>query len=579
MTTVVRVVPDVPSFSVDDGFAYRLPEGLEVAVGSIIRVPLGGRRVRGWVVSIGEPERPRLREVLGVSGDLPVFDQRLLEVLRWAAARYVAPLAALLAKATPPNLPYRSTGLEYAPLEPGPLNGLDGTAVVTLVGPGPWAPIVAPRVLRAAAAGRSSVLIASTVDEAQAVGAAMRAVAGDRVVFASSHLAAADVTSAWVRASTMAGTVLVGTREVALWPWAAPGLVVLVGEGRRGMKDKATPTIHTRDAVLRRQAVERFGVVMCDLVPSAEAITRSSSVTPMGRRAWGHVEIVDRRDDPPGTGLLAPATQAAMRASLAAGRRVLMFTDRRVAAQRCVSCRSIRRCPRCGAGPSGGDDCARCGTPVGACSQCGGRRFEALGSAAPRVMAEAARIVGHDAVGEAGSTRRVVVGTERDLPGLSVDLTVVVDADGPLLAPNYRAGEDALRVLGRAVAAAGTGRGRRAVVQTADPRHPVIAALVAGDPVDFVRSDASRRSAAGFPPGGEIVVVEASGLPSGAERELAEEIGRRAEVHGPAPSGDGLRWLLQGRDLVPARTVLRGVVGRWREGGARVRVDADPLEL
>jgi primosomal protein N' (replication factor Y) len=194
-------------------------------------------------------------------------------------------------------------------------------------------------------------------------------------------------------------------------------------------------------------------------------------------------------------------------------------------------------------------------------------------------MAEVARIVGHDAVGEAGSTRPVVVGTERDLPGLSVDLTVVVDADGPLLAPNYRAGEDALRVLGRAVAAAGTGRGRRAVVQTADPGHPVIAALVAGDPIDFVRSDASHRSAAGFPPGGEIVVVEASGLQSGSERELAEEIGRRAEVHGPAPSGEGLRWLLQGRDLASARTVLRGVVGRWREGGARVRVDADPIEL
>ena len=586
---VVRVVPDVPSFSVDDGFAYGVPDGVEVGVGSIVRVPLGGRRVRGWVVSQGERERRRLRDILGVSGDLPVFDRPLLDVLRWAASRYVAPLSTLLAKSTPPNLPRRRLAPAYGemaaiPDPPSPevadRAATGGRSAPSLwVGPGPWVDPVARMAARVAKAERTVVVIAATFGEAEELASGLRASMADRVVLASSRLSAGETTSAWEAAATRPGTVLVGTREVGLWPWAAPGVVVLVGEGRRGMKDKATPTVHVRDAVLRRSAVERFSVVMCGLVPTAEAVTRAATVVPMIRRPWGLVEVVDRRQDPPGTSLLSPISAAVLRSAVSEKRRVLLFTDRRVAAQRCVRCRALRRCTQCGAAPGGGEHCARCGTSVGACEECGGRRFEALGSAAPRVISEAGRIVGHENVGEAGTGRPVVVGTERDLPGLSVDLTIIVDADGPILAPTYRAGEDALRLLARAVAAAGTGRGRRALVQTAEPGHPVVEALRRGDPVGFVRLDAEHRASMGFPPGGEVVAVEAVGLPAGVDSELAESIGSRAEVHGPAPAGAGARWLLQGRDLAAARTVLRGVVSRWREGGARVRVDADPIEL
>ena len=74
-------------------------------VGSIVRVPLGGRRSRGWVVSTAEGDPKGLKELLAVSGDLPVFGPELLGVLRWAAIHYVAPLATLLSKAGPPNLP------------------------------------------------------------------------------------------------------------------------------------------------------------------------------------------------------------------------------------------------------------------------------------------------------------------------------------------------------------------------------------------------------------------------------------------------------------------------------------------
>lgn len=581
----VRVVPDVPSFSVDDGFAYSVPETLDVGVGSVVRVPLGGRRVRGWVTGVGDAPRTGLREILSVSGDLAVFDRDLLGVLRWAASRYVAPLSTLLAKATPPNVARRGNRSGYpavGPVVEPDLPGLralgTGSRTVVVAGtvtPGDLAALVGAQ----AAAGRTSMIVAATAREAVSVEAELSGRFGDRVVGGGSHRSAAEATRSWVAAATMPGTILVGTREVAAWPMTVPGLAVVLGEGRRGMKDKATPTVHARDLILKRAATGRFPVVLTDVVPTAEALSRATVAVPGSPRGWGLVEIVDRRSDPPGSGLLAEATAAALRSAASGGRRVFVFTDRRVTTMRCVHCRTIRRCETCGAAPGGGAECRRCGAAVGECLQCGRRRFEALGAGLSRVVSEVARIVGAAAVGEAGSGCQIQVGTERDLPGASADLTIVVDADAPLMAPTYRAAEDGLRVLARAVAAAGPGRGRRALLQTSDPDHPVIRALQKGDPLGFVREDSARRAALGFPPGGEILVVEASGLPPGGAEQLATEVGDRSMVLGPAESDGALRWLVQGRDLASTRVVIRGVVARWREAGARVRVDADPMDL
>jgi primosomal protein N' (replication factor Y) len=535
-------------------------------VGSLVRVPLGGRRVRGWVVAAGLPERDGLKAVLGRSGDLPVFDVKLLQVLRWAAAHYVAPFSSLLAKATPPNLPKGKAA-------PGPGRAVPRPSRL-VVGPAGWGDLVTSVARTVADGGGSGLVVAPTIHEGEHLAEVVSGELGTATPVVSSQMAAADVTRAWVNLASKPGTMVVGTREVALWPMAGPGTVVVAGEGRIGLKDKATPTVNARDVLLRRATVERLEVIMTAVVPSPEALERARSTDRIGP-PWGLVEVVDRRGEPPGRGLFAEVTAGALRAS--ADKRVLLFTHRRSIAQRCVKCRAVRRCGTCGSNPGGAEICPRCGAATGACSECGGSRFETLGAPVSRVLAEAARIVGREEVGTVGSGKRVVGGTERDLPGLEVDLTVVVDGDGPLMAPSYRAGEDGLRMLGRAVAAAGRGRGRRAIVQTADPDHPAMAALRDRDPIAFIRGETQVRRSLGFPPGGEVIAVEVSGL-EGASSALAA-LGDRAEVHGPAETASGLRWLIQGADLTAARVVLRSIVSTWREGGARVRVDADPLDL
>ena len=106
MTAVVRVVPDVTGL--DKAFDYAVPAELDgrVALGSIVRVPLAGRRVAGWVVELDPAadavDGDRLLRVARVSSFGPSAE--LIELARWASIRWAAGrLRPFLVAASPPS--------------------------------------------------------------------------------------------------------------------------------------------------------------------------------------------------------------------------------------------------------------------------------------------------------------------------------------------------------------------------------------------------------------------------------------------------------------------------------------------
>ncbi|MGH8875463.1 MAG: hypothetical protein ACRDVM_09470, partial [Acidimicrobiia bacterium] len=135
-------------------------------------------------------------------------------------------------------------------------------------------------------------------------------------------------------------------------------------------------------------------------------------------------------------------------------------------------------------------------------------------------------------------------------------------------------------VLARLAGRVAGGRGRRMIVQTSWPTQPLAEALRRGDPMGFLAVELETRARFGYPPAGEVVVVEVRGSTVGdADHAIREAAGGRATVLGPAQSGTAYRWLVQGRDLATFKGQLRPVVQRWRDGGATVRIDVDPIDL
>ncbi len=593
LTNAARVVPGVPTFGVDSGFWYSIPSSYSprVSVGRIVRIPLGGRRVRGYVVEVGERDSGRLKPIGGVSGELPVFGPKLRDALTWAAHYYVAPVAVTLERSAPPNLP-SAPAPPTQPKHPEPIDHpltdltssvLAGrrrpvTAFLAGWGDTSWIPALAPIV----AAGRSVMVVVATTAEVIMVSERARSVVGPGAISEiSGDMDDSAVTARWAEAASVPGRFILGTPRIASWPIADLAATVVLEEGRRAMKDRQTPTVSVRRLIGTRSRLEGFTQVYVGPTPSVELLAAGADLVPSEQRAWPLVEVVDRSEEPPGSGLVAPRSRAAIAKALQGGGRVFAFTHRRgyAPAYRCGTCRELRRCSVCGSRPEPGEACPRCGAASEPCRSCGGVRFEALGAGVGRVKAELRGMFG-DRVGEAGTDAVVTVGTERDLAALDgVDLAVAVDVDGLALGSHFRAAEEALRILARLAGRVRRGSGRRLILQTALPDQPLITALRRGDPFEFLSHELTERRAMGYPPATEMMVVEIRGESATVDTDLRTAADESVQVMGPADTHDARRWLIQGEGLGGYKLALRPLVQRWRDTGTTVRIDVDPLDL
>lgn len=589
MTRAARVVPDVATFAVDDGFWYSIPQHLDddLDLGSIVRVPLSGRRVRGWVVEVAESRPGNLKEIGGISGYKGVFDARLLEGLQWASRHYIAPVPVLLGRATPPNLPRKLPGAIDVPSVPESGHQIGDLAKKSAVGA--RSPVMAlvgnwrrmdwlADVGALLESGSSALVVAASAAEVHEVGAAAVKVWGDLVALAAGDDDKGD-TEAW-EAAQSPPRLVIGTPKTAAWRIERFALAVVLEEGRRAMKDRQTPTIHVRELLRTRSRLEGFNLVFFGPTPSVELLSAGADVVREGSRAWALVEVVDRSEDQPGSGFLSARVLSAISAMTRSGARVFIFTHRRTGygSMRCTSCRTLRSCSNCGTRLARVDACPRCHRTVGPCSTCGGNTFEEMGTVPERLVAEITRKLGVGSAEVHPSKTLVTVGTERDLAGLPpVTLAVAADVDGMLTGVSYRSSEEALRQLARLALAVGEGRGARLMLQTSRPDSLLVTTLRRGDPIPYLERVLIERARSGAPPAAEMIAIEIRGeVPDTVASDLAALAG--AVVLGPMILEEGRRWLLSGQ-LGPVRFDLRRLVARWRDAGLTVRVDADPIDV
>ncbi len=541
-----------------------------VDLGSIVRVDLHGRRVAAWVVAVDvePPTGVRLRPITKVSSVGPPAD--VLDLARWTADRWVGRTSAVLRTASPAR--HAASWPPARPARRAPGSG-DDLADGALGRAGTTAVRVAPTddPLRwAAAAGRrgDALVIVPNVGRARWLAGRLGR-EGHRV-----HLQP----GAWVGGPS--GGVVIGTRSAVFAPTGPLRAVVVLDEHDEALQEERNPTWHARDVAVERARRAGAPCLLVSPSPSLAALAAADRVlaVPRGeeRAGWPAVELIDRRSDEPGrSGLFSDRAAELLRS---AEQPVAILNRKgRAAMLACASCGELVRTEdgahlmveRDGelVAPATGE--AR---PL-ICAVCTGTSLKRLRLGVTRATEELAALIGRPVV-ELSSDRSdirpgsVVLGTEAALHAdLEADVVVFLDVDQELLAPRYRAAEQAMTLLVRAARLVGGRRaGARLAVQTRTPDHRVLQAALAADPGRLVDEERALRAGLGFPPSGAIAEVGGAGA-----AELLAPLSGRAEVAVLGPRADG-RYLVRADD--PERLAAALVaLPRPKE---RVRVAVDP---
>jgi primosomal protein N' (replication factor Y) len=452
-----------------------------------------------------------------------------------------------------------------------------------------------------------------------------------------SALSAPERGRIWRAAATGEARVVAGARSALFLPYRELGLVVVDEEHDQGFKQDDRVHYQARDMAVVRASLGKMAIVLASATPSLEsqvnARTGKYRHIVLPSRFAGielpAIEAVDMRKDQPDKGRwLAPKLVDAVTETLAAGRQSLLFLNRRGYAPMtlCRSCGHRLECPQCtawlvehrfrnrlnchhcGFSLPIPEKCPKCAEP-GALVPCGPgieriaeevkerfpeARLALLSSDLVPGLPEMREVIQKIEAGEAD----IVIGTQivakgHHFPGLA--LVGIVDGDLGLGGADPRAAERTFQLLHQVTGRAGRAFARgRGLVQTHDPAHPVMAAIVAGDREAFIEQEIRQRQAGLLPPFGRLAALVVSARDKGLAERAAREIVARApsteqiDVLGPAEAPIAVvrgrhRWRILAK--APREIDMQGYLRLWLaalppiKGDLRLTVDIDPYNF
>lgn len=525
----VGVCVDRPLLSLDRPFTYDLPAELEAGVGSLVQVPFHGRATRGWILGPTDDLPTRMLAVNKLVSPVRFFDERQLALFHWVSDRYVAPLAAVIARAVPPRVASEEIGrresapteMDRAPRAGSVLAGYrGGERSLELLGRGSGAFVARPApedeqalaidaVAACLAGGRRAIVVVPEATPVPATASALIDAFGDR---AALFLGGGKRSRyrLWLDIAAGRYEVVIGTRPAVFAPVDGLGLIYLARESHPAHREDRAPYYHGRDVALTRTRLEGAVCVLASACPSAEASALGlPTVSPAARR-WPPVEVVR-----PG-----PAGRASrLVRALGTTRRGFIFAPLPGygVAQVCRSCGEPAACASCGGllrAAGGAVTCVVCGAS-GRCRSCGGTSFGVRRGGAEHVEEWAGRAapvpvrrLGEDEPARLPGRDEILIGGPddvRDLGAGGLDLVAILDVDLAGRRPGLAARERSLATWMEAV---GWARPRgRAIVQASDPGDPIVQALVRGNPDRFHAEEMRRRREAGLPVGAAVFRV------------------------------------------------------------------------
>ena len=428
--------------------------------------------------------------------------------------------------------------------------------------------------------------------------------------------------------------VVAGARSALFLPFNKLGLIVVDEEYDPAYKQEDRVSYNARDMAVVRGHISGFPVILASATPSIEsrvnAVQGRYALAKLQSRfaeaAMPNLRAIDMRRQPPARGnFLSPALVSEIGKTIARGEQSLLFLNRRGYAPLtlCRVCGHRFQCPDCSTWLvehrfRGQLLCHHCGHSErrpDACPECG--TLDHLVACGPGIERIAEEVVGHfpdartivlssDIMGGVRRMRLeleaiargeadIVIGTQLVAKGHNfpnMTLVGIVDADLGLANGDPRAAERTFQLLSQVTGRAGrTGRKSLGLLQTFQPDHPVMRAIVSGNADAFYEREIAEREKAGLPPFGRLAGIIVSGVTRAEAESHARALRRSApkapdiQVLGPAEAPLALlagrhrfRLLVQGERRSDMQEFVRAmlVAGPKVRGSVRVSVDIDP---
>jgi primosomal protein N' (replication factor Y) (superfamily II helicase) len=399
----------------------------------------------------------------------------------------------------------------------------------------------------------------------------------------------------WAAISAGEAPVVVGARSALFLPYANLGLIVVDEEHDQAYKQDDGAHYHARDMAVVRAHIARIPVVLASATPSVETEVnarkgRYQRIMLPSRFGGAHmpqIEAIDLRREMPARGrFISPVLAEHIGHAIERREQALLFLNRRGYAPLtlCRACGHRFACTICDAWLVDHRFrqrlvCHHCGFSMPrphACPNCAAEQsLAAVGPGVERLQEEAAglfpeartMVLSSDLITSIETMRSelneiaegrvdIIIGTQLVAKGHNfprLNLVGVVDADLGLSNGDPRAAERTWQLLNQVIGRAGREQGHGiGYLQTHQPEHPVMKALVACDREAFYASEIAQRERTGYPPFGRL----ASLIISAGDRATAEGYARKLVSIAPVDERVQL--------LGPAEAPLAVIKGRYR---------------
>ena len=428
---------------------------------------------------------------------------------------------------------------------------------------------------------------------------------------------------------------VVGARSALFLPFRDLGLIVVDEEHDTSYKQEDGVLYNARDMAVLRASLSGAQVVLASATPSLETWANAEAgkyrrlelTARFGPAQLPRLAAIDMRAETlPSTRWISDTLAREVEDRVARGEQALLFLNRRgyapvticracghqIGCDQCdarmVEHRFLKRlvCHQCGETKPIPKVCPSCGAedrlaPVGPGVERLGEETHALFPGARVAVLSSdlfgtARALKAQIEAIAAGEADIIIGTQLVAKGHNfpkLTLVGVIDADLGLQGSDLRAAERTFQLMRQVAGRAGRAdKPGVALLQTYQPEHPVIRAILSGEEEAFWQAEAAERRAAGVPPYGRMAGIVLCSPDAQAGCDLGADMARRdaplrqigAQVFGPAPAPIArirgrhrVRLLVKADKSAPLQTALADWLRQFRpKGDLRLAVDIDP---